>query len=525
MNWLRCWIGVAACAFCVCTALAQVDRFDRPWSDHDRTQLGGLLLEIGWRGDGPQDLAYDFNGDGIVTPADYSAWLVAFNDRMEQQPPTNPEPPSGGPSDLPEQWTSRAWWPKADAPAFEVASARELALAAEALQAVGGFLTLETPEAASALVDRLSTGGGLAGTPERRIVILAAPGVVIDRPTKNVRGEWRHLAFVRVPFTPERHVDAIALAPHGGHHDVSLLGCRFENWRQVIEGQADGAGNQPDRFEFDGDPDAAWDWERIYNPGSVVVTAANQNDKGRRSQGAWWRGDGWRFTNLKARGIGWDLLGDPERRETDKFSQWLYGSQRATNTLIENCTVDGVSNNAVVYKGTGLWVRGCTFDRVVNGISIGTNEAPVYACSAVIEDVEFRRLIPLNWKDDPSLPDSEQVKADSGVAISLSNFDGVEIRRVRVTKSSEGRRAVLLMFNNGKSSSVSASGLLVEDSDAGPLDLAEVRNFRVPASGFDVRVRGTNATEKRVLVRNTVPDRAGDVIKGFVVDGQIARSR
>lgn len=420
----------------------------------------------------------------------------------EPEPPTDPSKPD--------------WWPGSNKPDILLGSAAA-EWARDQLDGKGGFLTLTTPGAVSAFARLMTAGGGMRGKPESRIVIRCSPGLNFDESMKNVKGEWSDLCFDGITFVPDGHQDDICLAPHGGHKRVQFLNCHFRHWKQVIEGQKDGAGNQPDAFEFIGGS-----WAAIYNSKSPITTSDNQNEKGHRSQGAWWRGDGWRFVDVEMLGIGWDMTGDPQRKKCDKYSQALYGSQNATNTDIIGCVIDGVANNAIVYKGTGHSIAGNFFNRCVNFISLGTNENPQHSCKGVIVDNDFGDLIPLGPKDNPDLPKSEQVEMDSGIAISFNNTDGVIVSKNAVTGQSTGRRKVFAYFNNGKSSSVSAKGTLIYGNDTGGLSLAEVRNFRVPASGFDVTADNNVTPEDRILVRNTDPTNAGTVLANFKVNGKTA---
>lgn len=509
-------VTVIAVATCVSTARGQdLGGVDRALTADERCELGSLVYLVNA---GRYEAASDYNGDTAVTAADFSAWVAQLDDDDDPAPP----PPVDG---------QHEWWPGPDALSIGARDAAEVAAAFDRLDGVGGFLTLETQAAVDEFARRMSQGGGLRGRPETRVVIRTSPGVVFDRPMRNVRGEWSDLAFDAVPFTPAEHQNVTAIRIAGDCDRIAFLGCDFAGWRQVIEGQDAGTDADDNFLEPDGIEFVGGSWTRIYNASHPVVTRANENDEDDRSQGAWWQGTGWVFRDLTMIGVGWDISGDPDRRRTDKFSQVLYGSQNARDTLVENCTFDGTSNNAILMKGTGLTVRHSTFDRVVNAIAFGTNQSPRYSCTAVVEDVEIRRLIPLGWKESPSLPNSERVRADSGVAFSFVNFDGVTIRRVRFAGPNTGTRAAFLFFNNGRSSGVSASDLIVEDCDTGTLPLAEVRSFQIPPSGFTVRVRRTESPEKRVLVRSAVLGDSGNtasashVLSSFVVDGQLAGAR
>jgi hypothetical protein len=425
------------------------------------------------------------------------------------EPPGPPEPPE------PPQTGNPAWWPPQSAIDARAADAREVNAAIQAVDGVGGFITLTTEEAVDAFVDKMVYGGAVEGAPDRRVVIRLADGLRISQPMKNVKSEWKHLCFDGVLFQPDTHTNKIAISLHGDHDYNTFLNCTFRDWEQVAEGQDDAVGNEPDHIVFQGGL-----WEDIYNSNSPVVNYDNQNDEDHRSQGVWWQGSGWQFKGVTARGVGWNRAGDPNRMRTDKFSQILYGSQKARNTTVEDCVFEGTSNNAIVMKGWGLTVRGCTFDQVVNAVSFGTNQNQQQPCDALIENCEIKRLIPLNWKDDGSLPRDEQVAADSGVAFSFLNFNGVTIRNVRVTGENTGRRNSFLYFNNGKSSNVEALGALVESCDAGPMRLAEVRNFRLPTGGLELTVRNTQSGGQPVLVRNTIPaDDPAEILSKVTIDG------
>lgn len=526
------WIGarfvlllsiVVALAFvvtCAMQASAQdLGSVDRELTPDERCEFGNIWYYSNVRPD-LFDAAYDYNGDTDVTAADFSAWVDQLDDDTDPPPPPPPPPPSGG----------YDWWPGDDALSLGARDAEEVASAFDRLGGVGGFLTLETRAAVNEFVRRVDQGGGLAGRPDRRVVVRTAPGVVIDRQLRNTKGQLRDVAFDRVPFTPVAHQNTFAVRIAGDCDRVAFLACDFAGWRQVIEGQdagvdADGQFIEPDDVWFVGGS-----WTRIFNASHPVTTHANQNDKNARSQGAWWQGRRWVFRDLAAVGVGWDIAGDPDRRRTDKYSQILYGSQNARDTLVEGCVFDGTSNNAVVMKGTGLTVRDTVFDRCVNAIGFGTAESPRWPCSAFVEDVKIRRLVPLCALDDPSLPDAERVRADSGVAMSLLNFDGVVLRRVRFVGPNAGTRAALMFINNGQSTNVSASGLVVEGCDAGDLPLCEIRDFRVPSGGLSVRVTGTASADDRVLVRSTLTaggaaGTASGVLADFLIDGEKARGR
>ena len=299
-----------------------------------------------------------------------------------------------------------------------------------------------------------------------------------------------------------------------------FLQCNFVNWKQVCEAKTD-IPNEPTQYPTD----IEWvsgNWTKIYNSDSPVQSVDNQNDTSNRSQGVWFQGKDWRFIGITALGIGWDILGDPGRTKTDKFSQIIYIAQSGQGITIENCSFDGTANNAIVCKGTNLTVRGCTFDRIVNAISLGTNQSPVFSCSALIENCVIDRLIALNHLDDPSLPSDEQIRADSGVAISINNVDGVTIDNVNVTGVNTGRRSSFLFVNNAKSSNVLSSGITVNNCDTGTLRLAEVRNYRMPAPGLEVACTSITSPDELVLVPNTIPTDASLIVAEFTIDGAVA---
>ena len=491
------------------------------------------------------DLQADANGDGSVSVVDLTAYILMLekcpdcpecpdcpDDPNEPEPPTPPEPPS----------VDLDWWPGPDALDLRVSDAQALADAAGRLNGVGGFLTLETQSVVAPFAELMSTGGALHGmaptfdedgvktSAGRRVVVRVATGVVIDKPMKNVKGQWRDLAFDSVPWTPARHINEIAISIHGDHDRLLLLNCDFDHWKQVMEAQdsgvnPDGTFIEPDYVDFIGGSHT-----NIYNSGSVPVTASNHPDSGKRSQGVWWQGSNWRFLGVRAVGIGWDMEGDPNRAKCDKFSQWLYGSQNARGVIIEGCYVDGVSNNAIVMKGTDIVVRDCDFDRVVNAVSFGTNQNPKWPCSGTVDGMRIHRLIPLGPKDDPSLSESERVPMDSGVALSFNNFGSVTVRDVRFIGPNTGTRNAFLFINNGHATNVESRSLLVQDCDTGSLALAEIRKFRLPDSGLSVRVRDTVTIDPRVLVRAVKDPSGADtnaarVLRSFVIDGQLATSR
>jgi hypothetical protein len=193
---------------------------------------------------------------------------------------------------------------------------------------------------------------------------------------------------------------------------------------------------------------------------------------------------------------------------------------------LEDCTFDGVANNMLVAKGTNVTISGCSFDRCVNGLSLGTNEAPVYSTSATIDNLEIKRLIPLNILDDGDLADDEQIKANSGAAFSIVNVDGVSITNSSVTGVNTGRRNSFLFCTNGKDYNMLADDITVDQCDTGALDIGEVRDYRVPTDGLNIAM--TNMTIgglDTVLVRNTIPTSAATVVADWTLDGVVVGTR
>lgn len=458
---------------------------------------------------------------GAIGQVEKSAGQPITLDYAESSFDTSDPDPGGG--DYPD------WWPSVDAPTFICTTAAEVNTAMDALEGVGGFITLSDQNAITAFLNRL-TASGLRGHPDSRVVIQTGGGENIEAQVKNLRGQCSDLCFYNLTVEPTSHNDTFAFKLHGPHARIMFLDTNVTDWKQVIESKTDDSDivtRYPTDFEF-----VNGTWTKIFNSASPVQSNENQNNKAYRSQGAWFQGKDWRFSNVTATGIGWDIAGDPTRTKTDKFSQLIYIGQSATGIILEGCTFDGTANNMVVCKGTNLTIRdGCIFDRCVNAVSLGTNEAPVFNTSATIDDLEIKRLVPLNILDDGDLDDDLQIKANSGVAFSIVNVDGVSITNVDVTGTNTGRRNSFLFCGNGKDVSMPASDITVDTCDTGDLDIGEVRDFRMPTDGLEVAM--TNMTIgglSTVLVRNTIDTdgtsiTAGEIVAEWTLDGVVVGTR